>query len=298
MTEATRWFVVMHDDPTDATVRPAFEAWRQADVRHDAAYTRLQRLWGASAHAPSLVHRPATATDRRTVLRGIVGGTLAVGATLGAGRLVLGPNALADYRTRPGERMAITLRDGSRVELSTSTAMSIDFSARLRRVSLLAGEAWFDVVKDAQRPFVVEAVGGRAQPRAGAFSVVVQDDGALINAAKGAVEARGGGASVVLAEGQSVVAGSFGVGTVRAMDPHALGWRYGRLDFINRTVRDVIATLDRWSGARTVIVNEDLGQRVVTLMISVNDVDAALTRLSEIVPMRIARLPGVLTVIR
>ena len=158
MAEATRWFVTLHDDPTDAQARPAFEAWRDADPRHAAAYARLQHLWGASGHLPSLV-RPAATVGRRAVLQGAVGAGAAVVFVAGAGRLFLGAHPFADHRTGAGERSTVILADGSRIELSTATALATDFSGGRRRIRLLEGEAWFQVTPDPNRPFVVEAAG-------------------------------------------------------------------------------------------------------------------------------------------
>lgn len=61
------------------------------------------------------------------------------------------------YTTNIGENRSFTLPDGSVAHLNTDSKVSIDFTAKARRLNLLKGEAHFDVAHDASRPFSVEA---------------------------------------------------------------------------------------------------------------------------------------------
>ncbi len=44
-----------------------------------------------------------------------------------------------------GEQRTMTLKDGTRVELNTSTRLVVHYDDQLRKVVLQYGEAWFDV---------------------------------------------------------------------------------------------------------------------------------------------------------
>ena len=296
MAEATRWFVALHEAPSDRGVEPAFVVWRDADPRHAAAYARLQRLWGASGHLPTLA-RPAPLLDRRALLRNVAGAGAAVAVVAGGGRLILGAHPFADHRTRTGERSTVILTDGSRIELSTATALIVDLTAQRRRIRLLEGEAWFQVAPDASRPFVVEAAGGSTTALGTAFAVALDGDAAEVSVTEHAVRVvRGGQAQV--SEGQSLGYGPRGVGAVQAADPLALAWREGRLAFVNRPLGEVAAALDRWTGGRTVVLDEALAARRVTLTLGTEDAGDGLRRLAGATPMRITRLTSALTVLR
>ncbi len=65
------------------------------------------------------------------------------------------------------------LADGSMVEFKDGAEIMHDFSGRLRRVTLLRGEAHFQVAKDAERPFVVSAHGVEVRAVGTAFSVQI-----------------------------------------------------------------------------------------------------------------------------
>ena len=295
---ATRWFVALHADPADTRERAAFEAWRDADPAHAEAYARLQRLWGASGHLPSLAAAEA-GSDRRSVLRGA--GALALGgvAVLGAGRLMLGPHPFADHRTGTGERRTVALGDGSIAELSTGTALSIAFDAGERRVRLLDGEAWFRVSRDpAGRPFVVEAAGGTTTALGTAFAVAAEGDGARVTVTEHAVRIAAAGRSASVDAGQSCHYGTAGPSRPDMADAAALAWRQGRLVFVSRPLGEVVRALDRWHPGQTVITDDRLAAQPVTLMIDTGQADQALLRLGASLPMRILQVTPLLTIVR
>lgn len=296
--EATRWFVLLHDEPGDERHRARFVAWRDADPAHGAAYARIQRLWGAAGHLPGL-HRQEPVSDRRTVLRRGAGAALALGMTVGTGRLLLGPHPFADYATGPGQRRTVALTDGSSVELSTRTALSVDFDARARRIRLLDGEAWFRVAKDpAGRPFVVEAAGGTTTALGTAFAVAREEGGAVVSVTEHATSVVAGNRRIRLEEGQSCRYAADGPGGTEPTDPARLAWREGRLVFISRPLGEVAAALDRWRNGRTIVLDEALARHKVTLMIDVAEVDEALIRLGATLSMRVMQVTPLLTLVR
>jgi transmembrane sensor len=65
----------------------------------------------------------------------------------------------AGIRTAVGEQRSVTLEDGTRVALNTDTQLIVRYDIHRRSVSLKRGEAFFEVTKDAARPFVVSAQG-------------------------------------------------------------------------------------------------------------------------------------------
>lgn len=89
---------------------------------------------------------------------------LSIAASLVMGALVFYPQVLNDTRenswttseTLKGQKTLITLEDGSRVYLNSASAISYPqvFSDTKREI-ILTGEAFFEVTKDSNRPFIV-----------------------------------------------------------------------------------------------------------------------------------------------
>ena len=296
--EATRWFVVLHETPADPSPRADFERWLRADPRHAEAYGRLQRLWGASGHVPSIVRSLDPSVSRRKMLQS--GALAAAGAAglLGAGRLVLGPHPFADHVTGTGERRTVALSDGSVVDLSAATALDIRFDAGQRRVELLAGEAFFQVAPDRKRPFRVLAGGGSATALGTAFAVALGNEGARITVTEHAVLVRGQGDQVRVTEGHATTFGARGVGAVTPGEMGSLAWRDGRLAFVARPLGEVVAELNRWSRGTVIITNQELARRPVTLMIGTEAADEAMEQIAAVIPMRLLRLADRVTLVR
>jgi transmembrane sensor len=85
----------------------------------------------------------------------------------------------ADYHIAQGETKTITLADGSRVVLDSSSALNVEFSMDLRRLQLLAGEIYIETAKDNigwHRPLVVDTQDGRVRALGTRFSVNKQAD--------------------------------------------------------------------------------------------------------------------------
>lgn len=59
------------------------------------------------------------------------------------------------FETRTGEQKNIKLPDGSLITLNTNTILDINFTRHHRKLTLIKGEAKFDVTKDIERPFTV-----------------------------------------------------------------------------------------------------------------------------------------------
>ncbi len=177
--EALRWSVVLKSRTASADDRAAFDLWLQADPRHEAAWTQAQQVWmrvgkigpafanraAAQYQAAYTPHpepdrlrrharsaagnpRPAPVSRRRLFVA-----AAAVAAIVAPTALVLSrPGLFADQRTAVGERRTVALPDGSTIELAGASALSVDFSASMRRVVLQEGEAFFNVAHDLARP--------------------------------------------------------------------------------------------------------------------------------------------------
>jgi transmembrane sensor len=65
------------------------------------------------------------------------------------------PLAYQTFSTHLGQQKQITLTDGSSIKLNTNTIIEVAYSNLQRKITLIRGEAKFDVAKDKSRPFTV-----------------------------------------------------------------------------------------------------------------------------------------------
>ena len=135
--------------------------------------------WAQASGAADLVEREMNAcVERRRRRHAMTKGAFAVMLLLTAGAVwqtrqlapaTLESRAIVSMPTRQ------ILPDGSVVELKDDAQIVVDYSTLQRRVTLARGEAHFEVVKEAVRPFVVEANGVAVRAVGTAFAVQLGD---------------------------------------------------------------------------------------------------------------------------
>lgn len=205
-TEAATWLVALSEDPDDPALAARFEQWRGAHPLHVELWARTVRAYELAGgtvshddrHAAAPAERdmpfakpqprPAAQSRRRVAAAAL----LAVAACL---LLLAAPGMLlrlqADHVTATAELRSLELADGSRVRLGPESALAIDVSGAERRVRMLKGQAFFEVVPDASRPFRVAAQNVVATVLGTAFEVKLVGDGAAVAVQHGQVRVDG-----------------------------------------------------------------------------------------------------------
>jgi transmembrane sensor len=256
---AVDWFVRLQGDAELADWE-AFQTWLEADPTHAAAYDAVEAMWvdledpdlAATQAEPSGdgVVTPFRPRPQRRALW--LGGAAAAAAAVFA-VLLLPPMmapAYVNYATTKGETRAVTLSDGSHINLGGDTKLRVRLTKSERDVDLLNGEASFDVAHQAARPFVV-GVGAREVRVLGTeFNIRRHADELTVTVRRGVVSvaSAGGGQGVKLTKGQQLTASSPTVPpVVRSADPdEAFAWTTGKLVYRETPLPQVVADLNRY----------------------------------------------------
>lgn len=99
------------------------------------------------------------------------------------------PNSRSNsYVTMIGEYGKYTLDDGSTLWLNSNSQVKVNYSDNFRRISLIKGEAHFEVKKDATRPFEVYSQDRLVRAVGTAFSVHKLKDSVEVIVSEGVVE--------------------------------------------------------------------------------------------------------------
>ena len=189
--------------------------------------------------------------------------------------------------TALGEQRSTLLSDGSVVNLNTQSRLVVSYSEGVRRVELSAGEAFFDVAKDATRPFrvhsgpaVVEAIGTRFnvyQQHTQTVITVVDGQVSVMNAA-GASSAR-----KTLPGNQVAVSTNGAIAASTPVDPdRATAWTDRRLVFDHDSLDIVVRELNRYNTKQLTVGDAPLPQRAISGIFNANDPAALMTFLVEI----------------
>lgn len=320
---AARWAVRLDGDNVPDEDRRAFESWRNQSTDNAEAYERVivaMRVFDDAQQdqhldalrRAALRYQPERSFfNARTIAAGIAVMAIGLAALIA---LYGGPNLFkltpvaslyekgtADYVTRRGEKLDVTLPDGSAVTLNTDTDLDVAFDGRHRTVEILRGQAFFNVAKDPLRPFVVVAGGKQIVAVGTAFDVrfdqkrvevllvegrVVVENVTRAGSVMPAVETAN--ASIQLNAGEALVATDKEVVHAAAQDTERLlKWRDGLIEFDNTTLAEAVAEFNRYSAQTISIEDPELGQLPISGVFRTNSQRKFLEAVTSVHPVAI-----------
>lgn len=174
--EASAWVVQLHGAERSAALEAAFRAWLSADLLHRQEFERVNQVW---LEVPDIPLGGITRLTHRNRLRAASRWAIAAAVLLafGGGAWGLYQAWFAGvYKTGMGEQRIVRLQDGTRVTLNSDSKVVVRFADTQRHVTLVRGEAYFEVVHNRQRPFIV-TVGDHDVTDVGTAFMVRYDDG-------------------------------------------------------------------------------------------------------------------------
>jgi transmembrane sensor len=243
------------------------DAWLAQSPAHRLTYWRLESAW-KSAGRLSVLRQPMCRETVRTASRG-AGWPPRIAAMLGllviagaSSAYFLRAPAERSYSTAIGEHKTLTLSDGSTIELTTNTAVRVALG-RSRHVWLDHGEAFFRVVHDPARPFVIQSAGQRIIDLGTEFSVRHTGDAVNVSVLTGKVLVESASADlhyepVTLTSGEMVVASAQSIRRVTTSEAEikqALSWRNNLLVFDDTPLSEVAAQFNRYNKTQLVIAD-------------------------------------------
>lgn len=267
----------------------SLDAWLEADPRHLGAYAKaeavLARLDQVGAAGPDALRAESEAPVPFMRRRSVLIGSAAAALTVTAGGIsvytLLGAE---NYSTGMGETRKIVLADGSLVTLNTNSKISVRYSKTLRRITLAQGEALFDVAKNRQRPFIVEAQDTQIRAVGTSFTVkLLPQQPVQVLVREGVIEIKRPGIpeappvrlaanNVAFAPAQAPISA---VPIPSAVVARSVAWREGRIAFDNTSLESAAREFGRYSDVRIHVAPGLENQTVTGLFVSTDPVGFA-----------------------
>lgn len=241
--------------------------WLDRATANRLAYLRLKAGWQSTGRLGVLRihdHGKLAAPVPWRVLTSVA----AIVTILAAGASVYSnfnmPTPESYVTARKGERPILRLADGTRIQLNSDTKVKTSLTRLNRVVTLEKGEAYFEVVHDAKRPFVVFAGNRRITDLGTKFSVRRNGDDVRVVVTEGkvrvdVVDAASPAAPVFASGGHIVVAKSdetlVAARSAKDMDDE-LVWRTGMLTFDQETLASAAEEFNRYNRRRIVVLGK------------------------------------------
>jgi transmembrane sensor len=243
----------------------AFEAWRDADPRHAAAFARMEGTDGAVARVRHRIEGEVdefeVAPPQMTRRRWLTGGLSTLGAlTLGGGGFAAFALHRAHAETPIGGRTGIALADGGRLDINTNSRASWRFSRTVREIWLERGEIALSLPVEA-RPVRIHADGHIISGQGGKMNLRLRDEGVEVTVIEGkGVVVAGDGAKAygleTLDTGNSVLAidGDTSVKQMTVEDLQIVtAWQSDEMLLTGQTLEAVVNEYNRYLTRKIVI---------------------------------------------
>jgi len=325
--QACHWWELLHSDSASNSDHREFGEWVARSPERVEAYLQMARLVKA-IKSPRLIwpSTPAEVLIREakaspeTVLPF---STTRVSASVGRGKVRYVQRRLAwaaaaalligvglalfmletpqEFRTALGEQRSVLLADGSRVTLNTASTIDVNLQMGRREVRLVQGEALFEVVHDAARPFVVRAGNALLKDVGTQFNVDIRSNGTTVTVVEGQVAVDSGspresaGAlaahgvadtveALILTANDRVVVTPAGVSAPqRGVNVAAsVAWIQRQLMFEHRPLSEVAEEFNRYNKDRIDIDSAELKRQEVTGVFEAKDPASFVAFLSSI----------------
>jgi len=296
--QASEWVAKMQSGPLSDDEQAELKAWVAQSRTHEVELKIMAENWDrlhtiGKKHSAVFSELPNSECDREstnTWSKFVLKAAAAI-SFLALIPLVyflsFNPNSKFEtngvFVTKIGAQKTINLSDGSVVFLNTNSELLVNYNEDSRNLTLLKGEASFDVAKDKLHPFVVKAGNGDVQALGTSFAVRLNGEKVDVLVSHGTVRVRASDSnstskedrpakpkeetsnaeeSVIARAGNRVVFEKRKVEsvTVEAQETldRELYWKKGFLDFNQIPLAQVVSEVARYTDYKIVISDSTL----------------------------------------
>lgn len=294
--EAAAWVARLQDPAREADTARALHAWLDEAPGHPAALGEARALWNAVGDAGRMYQR--TRRRRQATACAAAFAVVLCAITLGVWRQDAPVTTL--YQTGIGEQRFTILEDGSQVTLNTNSQLSVHFTGRTREITLLEGEAMFDIAHDAAKPFIVHVDSREVRALGTSFVVYKTADSFAVTLFEGKVSVgphleqgeapTGHPDTVVLTPGQQW---NLKQDSVQQLTPlqleSASQWRRQELLFNDTPLPAAIAEMNRYIDTPLVIDDPAFAGRTVSGVFRIGDTESFVSTLKALYGVDITR---------
>lgn len=300
---AADWWTRLRETEPSAETLARWEAWMARDERHARAFDQLNALgeWlrvAAASQRQEMLDEfaPRAMRARRRFHVLAVAATLVLALLGWWGMRFVGNHGVParHYASAVGQNRDIRLPDGTDIALGADSSLTTRYGHGRRQVDLAAGEAYFTVVHDRSRPFVVDAGSLRIEDLGTAFNVRRTGQRVGVAVTQGRVRV----SSSTAPDGQlELVAGqraeydprSGMVHVSRLATERVAAWRHHQLEFVDEPLSMVIANVNRYSRHPVQLADPQLGQLMFTGTVNTTNIDGWIGALPHVFPVQVSR---------
>ena len=234
------------------------DIWDSYKMHSEKGNINLKKEWKVLSNRINLIKIPKTFTLKRNFTLWMrIAAIIIVVFGLGWGsNMILDsfnvPKQLVHKLEVPkGQRSKLALADGTEVWLNSDSKLDFSFDDdKKQRVVTLSGEAFFNVSRDEEKPFIVNVKGQSLKVLGTVFNVrsYENEENVYTTLEEGSVEVKAAGRTVVIEPNQQLIYSRISnrLSLKKVETSYYTVWRDGRYIFDNEDFETLMAMVERW----------------------------------------------------
>lgn len=308
VSQAADWFIRLQDDDLSEADYLAWQDWLAESPANKNAFARAENCWSDLDYVTDPPFKDFSGKAQKSQSQGLtrrLGPLAAIAAAiviiLSLGfylQNVITPTPVeTTYQTARAEHRTIQLEDGSSISLGGHSIVNVNYSKQTRRITLVRGEAIFEVTKNKARPFIVHVGNGTVTAIGTKFNILSSGDNVTVTVLEGIVEVNPNHEDIKpapaslsrVSAGKTVSYHEDGylseimVTNVEA----ATSWEKGLLVRVNTPLANVIEDVNRYSRREIIIGDPSLKKIQFTGTVLNDGIDNWLRGLSVAYPIKV-----------
>jgi len=317
--EAAEWFLKLQGTDLSEADYLEWQAWLAKSDANGQAFTKAENCWHALDNISDLslesletnqespassMARDVSGQNLRAIPRTVhwmagLAATIVIALTIGLSYQnfkATSPGATT-YQTARAEHKVIDLDDGSKISLGGRSIVNVNYNKTARHITLVRGEAVFDVFKDKTRPFIVKTGNGTVTAIGTKFNIHANDNNVIVTVLEGIVEvnpylAKDSAPDTPLPRiraGKAVSYQSDGfISDITETNVDAVvSWEQGLLVRVDTSLASVIEDVNRYSSREIIIGDPALNDIRFTGTVLSDGIDNWLRGLSVAYPIKV-----------
>ena len=304
--QAAQWLDRLADGPLDNISKKRFCNWLDANEQHVNVFNAMTHTWQDPSLEQAIKEAKRQLTWREKISTQVKPRIMLTSLSLCALVLLVVviyptnnstplPNTETLYSqhfaTKIAEQRDYALVDGSTLQMSADSAVSVDFGANRRVVELQKGATYFSVASDKTRPFEVNLGKASVVAVGTQFNIDRGASGSDVTVYEGAIEVRAwpNSAPTLLRTGESVHIGAQGLSAIEPVELSQLvDWRSGWIEIKDKPLSYLVERLNRQSEKNITLGNAEIANLRVAGRFRLRDTSQTLAMLGEVYNLSIS----------
>ncbi|MBE0457297.1 FecR family protein [Pseudoalteromonas prydzensis] len=269
--QAADWLLLVNENAAESQEQ-AFTLWLQRSPLHQKIWQQTLSSWQLIGQIPH--------SQKRKSRRGTVIAIAMAACFLFISLPWFNLYWQADVITATHETHRVLLPDDSEINLASNSAVSINFTSNQRTIKLIKGQAFFRVNRNPERPFVVLTKQAKVTVLGTEFDVETNSENSHIGVASGLVRVENDKTRIHINPGQQASVNHFAITTQEILRSQVSPWQAQRVFFKDRTLSDVVSTLERSYNGFILIADDTLATKRITASFKLNDIDEVINAIA------------------